>query len=246
VPDDPHFAEQWALRNTGSTGGQPGADIQAVPAWATTTGAPTTVIAVIDSGADFTHPDLQNNQWTNTAESSDGNDNDNNGLVDDLHGWDWISGGSVIDEQGHGTIVAGIIAAQGNNGVGMSGVMWRAALMSLRVLDNTGTGSVADAVEAMDYAADHGALVINCSWGTDEESIALKDAIQRAGTRGVVWWSPGPATTAGTSRHSLTTPRPLASLNSFPPPRPTASTTSPRGRTTAARMSPLPLRAWAF
>ena len=122
VPNDPSFAEQWALRNTGATGGQPGADIQAVAAWETTTGAQTTVIAVIDSGVDFTHPDLQNNQWTNAAETADGNDNDNNGLVDDLHGWDWVrNSGTVVDENGHGTIVAGIIAAEGNNSNGRRG-----------------------------------------------------------------------------------------------------------------------------
>jgi thermitase len=123
----------------------------------------------------------------NTAESSDGGDNDNNGLVDDLHGWDWVSGnGAVIDENGHGTIVAGIIAAESNNSTNITGVTWRAALMSLRVLDNTGTGDVADAVEAMDYAVEHGAQVVNCSWGTGEASVALKDAIERAGR---VEWS---------------------------------------------------------
>jgi RHS repeat-associated protein len=187
VPDDPSFNDQWALRNTGATGGQAGADIQAVAAWETTTGAPGTVIAVIDSGIDFTHPDLQNNQWTNAAETADGNDNDNNGLADDLHGWDWVANsGTVVDENGHGTMIAGVIAAEGNNGAGTTGVMWHAGLMSLRVLDNTGTGDVASAVEAIDYAVDHEARVINCSWGTDQESVALKEAIQRAGTYGVV------------------------------------------------------------
>jgi RHS repeat-associated protein len=187
TPNDPSFSEQWALKNTGATGGQPNADIQAIAAWDTTTGAQTTVIAVIDSGIDFTHPDLQNNQWTNTAESADGSDNDNNGLADDLHGWDWVTNsGAVADEHGHGTMVAGVIAAEGNNGAGTTGVMWRAALMSLRVLDGTGTGDVADAVEAIDYAVNHGAQVINCSWGTDQKSLALKEAIQRAGTKGVV------------------------------------------------------------
>ena len=187
TPGDPRFAEQWALKNTGATGGQPGADIQAAPAWETITGAPTTVIAVIDSGIDFTHPDLHNNQWTNGSERDNRRDDDHNGLTDDLHGWDWIANDNVIrDEQGHGTAVAGIIAAEGNNSIGTTGVMWRASLMSLRVLDNTGTGDVAAAIEAIDYAAGHGAQVINCSWGTDEESLTLKDAIQRAGTSGVV------------------------------------------------------------
>jgi RHS repeat-associated protein len=187
TPNDARFAEQWALHNTGQTGGQAGADINASPAWDVTTGAQTTIIAVIDSGIDFTHPDLQNNQWTNSAEQQNGLDDDNNGLVDDVHGWDWITNSGVIkDEQGHGTIVAGIIASEGNNAIGMTGVMWKASLMSLRVLDNTGTGDVANAVEAIDYATDHGAQVINCSWGTDEESEALRDAIDRAGARGAV------------------------------------------------------------
>lgn len=164
TPNDPRFGEQWALRNTGAGGGQVGADIGAGAAWERTTGAPATTIAVIDSGIDFTHPDLQNNGWANRRERDNNRDDDHNGMVDNLSGWDWITDSGVIrDEQGHGTRVAGIIAAQGDNGIGVSGVMWRAGLMSLRVLDNTGTGDVADAVEAIDYAVAHGAQVINCS-----------------------------------------------------------------------------------
>ncbi|MGH9958154.1 MAG: S8 family peptidase, partial [Pyrinomonadaceae bacterium] len=176
-PNDERFGEQWALSNTGQNGGQFGSDIGVTNAWQTTTGAQSTVIAVIDSGIDFTHPDLANNKWTNRAPSSDG----------DLNGWDYITDtSSIIDEQGHGTAIAGIIAAQGNNAIGISGVMWQASLMSLRVLDNTGTGDIADAVEAIDYAVTHGAQVINISWGTTSESLALKDAIERAVRRGVV------------------------------------------------------------
>jgi RHS repeat-associated protein len=176
VPNDSRFAEQWALRNTGQSGGQFGADINVTAAWQTTTGSLSTVIAVIDSGIDFTHPDLANNEWTNV----------NPGPTGDAHGWDYITDtGLIKDEQGHGTAIAGIIAAQGNNAIGVSGVMWRASLMSLRVLDNTGTGDVADAVEAIDYAASHGAQVINLSWGTTGESVALKDAIDRALRRGI-------------------------------------------------------------
>lgn len=187
VPDDTRFNEQWALRNTGATGGQPGADINAVAAWQTTSGSVDTVIAVIDSGVDFTHPDLTNNQWTNHQERDNGRDDDRDGFIDDLHGWDWVAGSNVIkDEQGHGTNVAGVIAAEGNNSAGVTGVMWRASMMSLRVLDNTGAGDVADAIEAIDYAVSHGAQVINCSWGTDEESILLRDAIERAGRSGVI------------------------------------------------------------
>src|SRR5215213_2901897 len=177
TPNDPQFHEQWSLRNTGQSGGQQGADINASGAWQTTTGSSATVIAVIDSGVDFTHPDLTNNQWTNP----------NPNALGDVHGWDYISDSGVIkDEQGHGTAVAGIIAAEGNNSLGTTGVMWRASLMSLRVLDNTGTGDVAHAVEAIDYAVTHGAHVINLSWGTAAESTVLKDAIQRAINRNVV------------------------------------------------------------
>jgi YD repeat-containing protein len=182
VPNDPRFAEQWALRNTGT-----GADIQAASAWETSTGAPTTVIAVIDSGIDFSHPDLTNNRWTNTRETANGQDDDHNGLIDDLHGWDWVAESSTVrDEMGHGTSVAGIIAAEGNNAEGISGVMWRASLMSLRMLDGTGIGDISAAVEAIDYAVANGAKVINCSWGTDEYSTLLKDAIERAGRAGVL------------------------------------------------------------
>jgi subtilisin family serine protease len=187
TPDDPRFSEQWALKNTGQNGGVFGSDIGAALAWETTTGAPTTTVAIVDSGVDFTHPDLRNNQWANSRERDNNRDEDRNGFTDDLYGWDWIANdNSVHDEQGHGTAIAGIIAAQGNNRIGITGVMWKAALMSLRVLDNTGTGDVADAVEAIDYAVEHGAQVITCSWGTEQESAALRDAIERAGRAGVV------------------------------------------------------------
>src|ERR1044071_9049709 len=177
TPNDPQFQDQWSLRNTGQSGGQYGSDINATTAWQTTMGSLATIVAVIDSGIDFTHPDLKNNQWTNPDPIE----------TDDLHGWDFITDtGEIKDEQGHGTAVAGIIAAEGNNSLGMTGVMWRASLMSLRVLDNTGTGDIADGVEAIDYAVEHGAHVINLSWGTNGDSIALRDAIERALRRNVV------------------------------------------------------------
>lgn len=112
TPNDPRFSEQWALKNSGATGGQVDADIGALTAWQTTTGSTSTVIAVIDSGIDFSHPDLKNNRWTNPAERANNRDDDRNGFTNDLYGWDWVTdSGNVWDEQGHGTIVAGIIAA---------------------------------------------------------------------------------------------------------------------------------------
>jgi RHS repeat-associated protein len=177
TPNDPQFDKQWALRNIGQEGGLFGSDIKATTAWETTIGSASTVVAVLDSGIDFTHPDLRNNRWTNPYPGPTG----------DLHGWDFVDDtGEIKDEHGHGTAIAGIIAAQGNNGVGVSGVMWRAGLMSLRVLDNTGTGDIATAVEAIDYATTHGAQVINLSWGTAGNSIALKAALERAIRRNVV------------------------------------------------------------
>ncbi|MGH9931499.1 MAG: S8 family serine peptidase [Pyrinomonadaceae bacterium] len=141
VTSDPQFPDQWALRNTGQSGGQFGSDINVATAWQTTTGSQATVIAVIDSGIDFTHPDLNDNEWTNAAPAVEG----------DLHGWDYTTDSNVIrDEQGHGTAIAGIIAAQGNNAIGITGVMWHASLMSLRLLDKTGTGVIGKAVEAID------------------------------------------------------------------------------------------------
>lgn len=188
TPDDTRFAEQWALRNTRASAGQsPGSDIRASQAWQFTTGSPQTLVAVVDGGVDFSHPDLAANRWRNAGELLNGRDDDRNGYANDLHGWDWVADSAEVkDEQGHGTAVAGLIAAEGNNGAGVAGVMWRASLMSLRVLDAGGTGDVASAVEAIDYAVAEGAHVINCSWGTEAESRALRDAIARAAARGVV------------------------------------------------------------
>jgi YD repeat-containing protein len=210
-PNDPRFSEQWALRSTGTP-----------QAWAITTGSKQTVIAIIDSDIDFTHPDLSNNEWDNSLERDNNRDDDGNGFNADLHGWDFITNtGTVIDKQGHGTAIAGIIAAQGNNATGISGVMWRASLMSLRVLDSTGTGDVAHAVEAIDYAVDNGAQVINCSWGTDDLSNALREAISRAALRGVIV-----VTSAGNQGRDIeTTPRYPASFD-LPNLIPVASTDS--------------------
>jgi hypothetical protein len=169
-PNDPEFASQWALANTGQTGGQSGSDINVVTAWQSTLGSNSTVIAVVDSGVVFS-------QWTNPTPSQDG----------DLHGWDYVTNSNVIqDAEGHGTAIAGIIAAEGNNSIGVTGVMWHASIMSLRVLDNTGTGDIATAVQAIDYARTHGARVINLSWGSDSNSRALREAIARAQLQGVV------------------------------------------------------------
>ena len=186
-PSDPRFPEQWALGNDAAAAGQFGSGINARQGWQLSTGSPQTVIAVLDSGVDFTHPDLVNNEWANSAEVANGLDDDKNGLTDDLRGWDFVTNsGQIKDGNGHGTAVAGIIAAEGNNATGVAGVMWRAGLMSLRVLDDSGAGDVAAAAEAIEYAAEKGAQVINCSWGTNDSSAVLLGAIRRASRRGVI------------------------------------------------------------
>ena len=104
---DPRLSEQWALQNTGQGGGQQGSDVNSRGAWATTTGSTRTVVAVIDSGIDFTHPDLANNEWSNPRERTNGRNDDGDGFVGDLHGWGWVSNGNQIaDQNGHGTAVA--------------------------------------------------------------------------------------------------------------------------------------------
>lgn len=178
APDDPRLREQWALGGGDNSGDEAGIGINAPRAWARTTGSVQTVVALVDSGVDFSHPDLRANEWANTTSGQ------GEGYAGDSHGWDFVTDSSVIkDESDHGTAVAGLVAAEGNNGAGTSGVMWRASLMSLRVLDSSDTGDVARAVEAIDYAASHGAQIINCSWGTDYDSRALRDAVARAASR---------------------------------------------------------------
>ena len=181
IPNDPRFREQWALQNLGGKARLFGSDIEVASIWPQVTGHPELTIAIIDSGIDFTHPDLKNQEWQNRKETQNGRDEDNNGFVDDVKGWNFINdNNNVTDESGHGTNVAGIIAAEGNNGVGISGVVWNANLISLRVLDANGVGDVASAIEALDYATARGAHVINLSWGTDAKSLFLKDAIRRS------------------------------------------------------------------
>ncbi len=180
VPDDTYFNNLWGLHNTGQTGGGADADIDAPEAWDLTTGSTDVVIAVVDTGVAYDHPDLAGNIWNNTGETScsDGIDNDGNGYIDDCKGWDFVGNDNdPADYNGHGTHVAGTIAAHGNNSNGITGVMWQAKIMPLRFLGISGSGTTADAVSAILYANAKGAHVINNSWGGSGYSQALKDAI---------------------------------------------------------------------
>ncbi|MEQ1833500.1 MAG: S8 family serine peptidase, partial [Candidatus Eisenbacteria bacterium] len=186
APDDPRYPEQYGLRNRGQTGGLVGADINAEPVWDRFTGDPELLIADLDTGAEYDHPDLEANIWTNPGEiPGNGLDDDQNGYIDDVHGYDFANhDGDPRDDNGHGTHTAGTIAAVGNNGVGVSGVVWRGKLVVLKFLSASGSGPTSGAVEALQYAVRMGVRVSNNSWNGGFYSRALEDAIIAAGDAG--------------------------------------------------------------
>lgn len=177
--NDPLLSKQWALRSDRG--------IDVAPAWEQGLGGEVT-IAVIDTGVDLGHPDLRGNIWTNPGEiPGNGHDDDGNGRVDDVHGFDFVNGdGDPSDDNGHGTHVAGTAAAEGGNGVGVAGVAWRARIMSLKALDSESAGTVADAARAIRYAADNGARIVNTSFNGPGRSTVLEEAISYAESRGVL------------------------------------------------------------
>ncbi|MDX2099532.1 MAG: S8 family serine peptidase [Leptolyngbyaceae cyanobacterium bins.59] len=188
LPNDSGFSHLWGLNNTGQTGGTIDADIDAPEAWAVQPGKPI-VVAVIDSGVEYTHPDLVQNLWTNPGEiAGNGMDDDGNGYVDDYYGYDFGSNDSdPMDEQGHGTHVAGIIAADGDNGIGITGVNPNARVMSLKFMGSGGTGTINSVVRAIEYAVAMGAKIINASWGGSGFSQALLTTIRTAQQAGILF-----------------------------------------------------------
>ena len=189
IPNDPSFGQLWGLNNTGQSGGTPDADIDAPEAWDIQTGNPNLVIGVIDTGVDYNHPDLVGNIWTNPGEiAGDGIDNDNNGYIDDVRGWDFAyNDNNPMDVQGHGTHVSGTIAGKGNNGVGVTGVAWNAKIMPLKFLNDSGSGSTSGAISAIAYATAKGVKLTNNSWGGGGYSQALSDVINAAGQQGALF-----------------------------------------------------------
>ena len=179
-PDDPLVASQYAYDQPS------GRDVSAPEAWNAFTSC--AKVAVLDSGVDKDHPDLKPNLWKNSGETSgNGKDDDKNGYADDVYGVDILDGkGSGLDENGHGTHVAGIVAAVGDNALGVSGICWKSTVMSVRFLDERGRGGTSGAVEAIEYAVREGAKIVNCSFGSSSKSSALEDAVEYAKDKGVL------------------------------------------------------------
>ena len=182
TPTDPSFGALWGLNNVGQTGGTPDADINAPEAWEFHQGTGETITAVLDTGIDYSHPDLAANMWTNPGETAgDGVDNDGNGFVDDVYGYDFANeDADPFDDNGHGTHAAGTIGAVGDNGVGTVGVDWHGRLMAVKFLGADGKGSMGNAIRALDYAVRMGARVSNNSWGVSTYSAAFCAALDAA------------------------------------------------------------------
>ena len=192
VPNDPKYPEQWSL------------PLMKLPqAWAIEKGNRSVVIAIIDSGIDYKHHDLAPKAWRNPREiPENGLDDDGNGYIDDIYGWDFTDAPNIqaegdylegdnepIDESGHGTHVAGIAGAMPNNGIGIAGVAWKCPLMAIRAGLSLGGSSRMqddDSASAIVYAADNGASVINMSWGSEHRSFVIQDAIDYAYEYGAV------------------------------------------------------------
>lgn len=187
LPNDADFNKLWGLVNTGQNDpkgrqGVANMDIDAEQAWDVTTGSRDVIVAVIDTGIDPTIPDLANNMWVNEGEiPGNGIDDDNNGYVDDVHGYDFANNdGDPTDDHGHGSHCAGTIGAEGNNGIGVTGVAWNVRLMGIKFLTASGSGSLAGAISSIDYATSMGAHIQSNSWGGGGFNQQLKEAIERS------------------------------------------------------------------
>ena len=193
TPDDPMFNEQWSLANSGQRGGKAKADINALRAWEQKgTGSEDVVVAVLDSGVDYRHQDLKQNMWTR-PDNVDEYFDEQIGYVDDQYGYDATTdSGDPMDDNGHGTHCAGIIGADGNNGIGIAGINWRVKIMPLKFISRNGSGTTKDAIEAINYVINRkkagvNVRIISASWGSTQNSKALEDVIRAAGEAGILF-----------------------------------------------------------
>ena len=193
--NDELFVKQWGLFNHGQDGGKSGADISAMQAWATTKGSEEVVVALLDSGVDYTHPDLARNIWRRPGIIIAYQDEDltPDGPIDDLNGLNLLEDtGDPMDDNGHGTHCAGIIGAEGGNEIGVTGVNWTVKIMPLKFMDAEGVATVRDAIEAINYVINRkragvNVRIISSSWGTMAKSRALEDVIRQAGEEGILF-----------------------------------------------------------
>ncbi|MBV6501798.1 MAG: hypothetical protein CJBNEKGG_04317 [Prosthecobacter sp.] len=181
-PNDSEFPNLWGLHNTGQTGGLADADIDAPEAWDITTGSREVLVGVVDTGVDRTHPDLAANMWTHNGEvSGNGLDDDGNGFVDDVYGWDFYAmDNDPMDENNHGTHCSGTLGGVGNNLNGVAGVCWQVSIVGIRFLGPAG-GTTSDAIESVNYATRLGVDLTSNSWGGGGFSSLLQSAIAAAG-----------------------------------------------------------------
>jgi len=215
IPNDPDFDLQYALHNTGQTGGTPDADIDAPEAWDIETGNKDIVIAIHDTGVDWDHPDLEDNIWINTGEDLNGNgvvdpsdfnyvDDDSNGFIDDIRGYDFVNttkpvppgedglveDNDPMDFHGHGSHCSGIASAVTNNAIGISGVCWNCSIMPVRVGYKTNSGAglidIIGAAKGLEYAADNGAHIISMSWGGSQITELIWDAVNYSYSKGSI------------------------------------------------------------
>ncbi|PYS81877.1 MAG: hypothetical protein DMF67_14870 [Acidobacteria bacterium] len=191
-PNDPLLAEQWGLINTGQRDGKAQADISALSAWSKTHGSQKVVVAVLDSGVDYTHPDLANNMW-HRPDDLDMYFDRQLGVIDDSDGFSAVERDSdPMDENGHGTHCAGIIGAEGDNNEGIAGVNWQVEIMPLKFMGKGGFGTTKDAIEAINYVIQRksdgvNVRVISASWGSRLKSRALEDVIRKAGDSDILF-----------------------------------------------------------
>ncbi|MDH5543311.1 MAG: S8 family serine peptidase, partial [Nitrospinota bacterium] len=202
TPSDTDFGIQWGLHNAGQVitqvydphtntmidgKGTADADIDATEAWDISTGSGEIIVAILDSGVSWNHPELIENIWQNPGETENGEDSDRNGYIDDVRGWDFIdTDNDPSDFNEHGTHIAGTLGATTNNGKGVAGVSWNVKIMPIRVLDTIGSGLTSSLVAAVNYAIDHGAKIINLSLGGPDMSQAFLDALERAQGAGIL------------------------------------------------------------
>jgi subtilisin family serine protease len=191
-PNDERFSDQWSLSNSGQNGGTNNADISALLAWAKSKGSEDVVVAVLDSGVDYRHPDLIGNMWHRPDSVASYSDSDL-GEIEDFRGFNAVyKDGDPMDDNGHGTHCAGIIGAEGGNEIGITGINWHVQIMPLKFMDANGSGTTKAAIEAINYVIDRkqagvNVRIISASWGSTIKSKALEDAIRKAGEEGILF-----------------------------------------------------------